>query len=168
MALTAKQEAFARAVGVEGLNQTEAYTKAYGAGKMSPNALSSTAARLAALPPVAARIAVLIEGPTAEAVRKTGLTLADSINEAGEMLDGAKAAGQYSAGVAAAKLRAQLAGHLVERKEVRSGPLEDVDIARLLSMKAQAEADLSKASEVAEFMGDATVTVDQPVRRAIG
>ena len=166
--LTAKQEAFCRAIAVEGLNQSAAYSKAYDAAKMTAKSISEAASRLAADSKVAARIAVISEGATAVAVKKAGLTLADAMGEAGELLDGAKAAGQYSAGVAAAKLRAQLAGHLVERKEVRSGPLEDVDIQRLLAMKAQAEADLARAGEVADFMGDSAATVDQPVRRAIG
>ena len=168
MALTAKQEVFAQGIALHGLNQTDSYTKAYGAGKMTQDSISTRASKLAALSEVSARIVVLRDRATAAVVAKVAYTMADAMAAAKKAEELAHGEGQAGAAVAAVTLQAKLAGHLIERKEVRSGPLEDVDIQRLLAMKAQAEVDLARASEVAAFMGDATVTVDQPVRRAIG
>lgn len=167
MALTAKQEMFAKLIALEGMNQSEAYAKAYDTSGWKPASVASKASTMASDASVAARIVVLKERATDAAVRKTAITLADSIAEAGEMLEGAKAAGQYSAGVAAAKLRAQLAGHLVERKEVRQGPLDDTDVAKLMKMKADAEASIAALREASELAGEVPAT-PPPMRRVIG
>lgn len=167
MALTAKQEQFAKAVALDGMNLSDAYAKAYDTARMLPKTASDNASRLAAEPAVAERINVLRERATAAAVKKTGYTLADAIEEADTAAREGLALGQVSATVAAVKLKAQLAGHLVEKKEIRTGQLEDTDLAKLAAMKAQAEADLKAAEDAASVVGEVP-TPAAPVRRAIG
>lgn len=58
MALTPKQEAFAQAV-VSGLSQSDAYRKAYDAGKMKPETVQNNAYKLIGNNEVATRIASL-------------------------------------------------------------------------------------------------------------
>lgn len=57
--LTEKQEKFAQAVGIEGLSQSDAYRRAYGAEKMAEKTIHVQAYKVAKTPHVAARIAEL-------------------------------------------------------------------------------------------------------------
>ena len=168
MALTAKQEVFCQKVAIQKLTQTDAYSAAYDVEKMAPDTIRKKASELALSGDVAARIAVLSERATAAALKKSGLTLEASMKELDDLMQDAQALGQISAGVAAAKVRAQLAGHLVEKKEIRSGPLEASDVEALLKMQRQIDADAQRARDAAELAGEAEVVVIQPVRRAIG
>ena len=56
--LTAKQEAFARAI-VEGMNQADAYRSAYNTSRMSDNAIYREASLLMSNPKIAQRISEL-------------------------------------------------------------------------------------------------------------
>jgi hypothetical protein len=168
VALTAKQEAFCRAVALEGLDQTAAYSKAYDVSKMKQESVHKAASNLANDPKVSTRIAVLTERATAAAVKKAGYTLADAMAEAEEVLDDAKALGQIGPAVSAVKLRAQLAGHLVEKKEVSTKTsLEETDVDSLLKIKAQVDAQLDRAREALGMTGGA-VSNTPPARRVIG
>ena len=105
-------------------------------------------------------------------MEKTGLTLADCIAEANIWVADAQALGNTSAGVAATKLRAQLAGHLVERKEVSTkGQLDDMDIAALAKMRDEAnrliQVQVDAAAEAAALTG-AVVAPTPQLRRVIG
>ncbi|MDP3940358.1 MAG: hypothetical protein Q8R92_19765 [Deltaproteobacteria bacterium] len=171
MALTAKQEAFARAVAIGGMNQTAAYASTYEVGKSTQKSIQDSASRLAAEPQVKARIKLLTERAAGVAVKKAGLTLAQSMAEAESLLEDAQALGQISAGVAAAKLRAQLAGHLVEKKEEKTGPLTDMDVTSLLALKAEVQAQLQRNKDALDLVGDLESHVAVPLplmRRVIG
>lgn len=167
MALTAKQEQFAQGIALKGLNQSAAYSAAYDASKMTPETIACRASELAKHSDVADRINVLRERATGAAVKKAGYTLADAIAEADELAADGKALGQISAAVAAIKLKAQLGGHLVEKKEIRTGSLEDTDLEKLAHMKAQAEAEMQAAEDAASVVGEVP-TIAQPQRRVIG
>lgn len=166
MALTAKQEVFCQGVAVRKLSQTDAYTYAYDVGKMTPASIHNAASKLAAIDEVKARIVVLTERATAAAVKAGALTLAQSIDEAGQMFEDAKALGQVAAGVAAAKLRAQLSGHLDEKKQDAKGSLDDMDVKGLLAMREAVEAKITSSREALEMVGD-VVAPAAPIRRVI-
>ena len=167
MALTAKQEQFAKNVGLRGMNQSEAYSAAYDASKMTPESIATAASRLVADANVSSRINVLRERATAAAVKKTGYTLADAIDEADVAAREGLALGQVSATVAAVKLKAQLAGHLVEKKEIRTGALEEVDLEKLALMREQAEREIKAAEDAASVVGEVPAP-PAPQRRVIG
>lgn len=168
MALTAKQEVFCQGVAVRKLSQTDAYSYAYDVGKMKPASINDASSKLAANPEVAQRIVVLKERATAAAVKAGALTLAESIDEAGQMFEDAKALGQVAAGVAAAKLRAQLSGHLDEKKQDAKGSLDDMDVKGLLEMREAVEAKVKQSREALEMVGDAPAPqVASPIRRVI-
>ena len=169
MALTAKQEAFCRGVALDKLTQSASYARAYDTSKMTESAVSSKAAQTAAIPEVRERIAVLIERATTAAVKKAAYTLADAIKEADTAMQDGMALGQVSAAVAAIKLKAQLGGHLVERKEVVTKHLEAADIEVLEHMQKEIATRLKRAREAKDLTGEEDkTTITQPVRRAIG
>jgi hypothetical protein len=135
------------------------------------------AAELAALPHVAARIRSLRGGVAAAVVKRAAHTRQDAINEAGNLAERAMARGQISAGVAAIKLRAQLAGLLPSgRKSRRSkdasqSDLTDDDNAALTEMRADIEVQIQRAKDAIEMCGE----LDEPtpaapvsMRRVIG
>ncbi|MCX7144187.1 MAG: hypothetical protein NT123_24755 [Proteobacteria bacterium] len=165
--LTAKMEAFARNVALKNQSFTDAYTDAYSTEKMAPRTVQTEAKRLAAHPLVAPRLELLRGRAEAAAVKRAALTLDDSLDEAGEMFDGAKAAGQFSAGVAAAKLRAQLAGHLSEKKEEHQGALTDIDVEVLLKMRDELVEKIKQTKEALARKG-AQPEEPKPCRRVIG
>lgn len=137
MALTVKQEAFAVRVGTEGLTQAEAYKLTYDCSKSNPDTIRTRAYELASSPVVAERIGVLRGAVQAEAQRKASYTLKDAIAEAEEIRAEAFSKGNMTAANAAAALKAKLAGHMVERKEVRFGALEQSDVEELEAMQAE-------------------------------
>ena len=143
-ALTAKQEEFCLQV-ARGANLTEAYRAAFDTSRMLETTINKAASDLAKVPALAARISLLQSRATRVAVDITGYTLAVAINEADELRDEALKAGNHGAAVSAATLKGKLAGLLVERKEVRTGPLEDADVHELQRLRREL-AD-SKASE---------------------
>ena len=126
--LTPKQNAFCLHV-AQGRSQSDAYRLIYDASKMKPESVTTAASILAANEMVADRISVLSSRAAARATNKTAYTLEAAILEAEDIRHEALADGNQGAAVSAATLKAKLAGHLVERKEVRSGPLEEADIA---------------------------------------
>lgn len=65
--------------------------------------------------------------------------LEQAMSEAGEAFTVAKTAGNGGAMVAAVQLRAKLNGLLIERKEIRTGPLDDASTEMLLEMRRQLE-----------------------------
>lgn len=126
------------------------------------------ASRLAAKIHVAARIAVLTERATTIAAKKAGLTLADCIEEANIWVEDAKALGNTSAGVAATKLRAQLAGHLVEKREVKNtGPLDEADVGALSTMLVVAGEEIQRLKDAQALTGEVAAP-PAPIRRVIG
>jgi phage terminase small subunit len=168
--LTGKQSRFCEKV-LEGLNLSDAYRAAFNAENMKPATVNRAAKELADHPKVAARIKVLREGATAAALKKAAHTLEDAMKEAGDLLEDAQVLGQISAGVAAAKLRAQLAGHLSEKRDARPSSLDDMDVERLLELRAALEAKIKRNKEVSapvDTHASTPSTPAVPIRRVIG
>lgn len=119
MALTQKQETFCLAI-VSGMGPSEAYKKAYNAGNMKPATISVKASELLAN----GSITVRIEQLRAPVIKKMQYGLEEAMLEAQEAYEVSKETQSGSAMVAAVTLRAKLNALLVERKEVRHGPLD--------------------------------------------
>lgn len=168
MALTIKQEKFAQAVALQGMTQSAAYSACYDAAKLSPANLARRASEVARHPEVAARMVVLTERAAADAVKKAAYTLDAAITEADQLIADARSLGQVSAAVAAAKHKAQLAGHLVEKKEItnRSG-LDDLDAEKLKKLRDELNARLDRAREAQALVGG-TEMVQPQLRRVVG
>lgn len=132
--LTPKQEAFAVAIACEKLTQVEAYRKAYDAAGSSPETARKRANELATTPHVAARITALQRGAADGALRRAAYTLADAIREQEEIREMAVLAGNFATAATAAANKAKLAGHMVERKEIKGGVLEETDVEELEAM----------------------------------
>lgn len=120
-ALTAKQEAFCQAI-VSGMSQADAYRASFSAGKMKNETIHQEASRLMADRNVAARVAELRK-PVIEKLR---YGLEQAMREAEEAYTVSKAKENGGAMVAAVTLRAKLNGLLVEKKEIRTGTIEEM------------------------------------------
>lgn len=155
--LTAKQERFAQNIALKGMNQSAAYAEAYDAGKMTPETITSRASELAAHSGVAARINVLKEGTARAAVKAAAYSRDDAIQEADEARLAALANGQSSATVAAIKLKAELSGHLADKKADAKGSLDDMDIEKLLELRKAVEDKVERSREALAMTGPAAV-----------
>jgi phage terminase small subunit len=116
MALTPKQEAFARAY-VETGNASEAYRRAYSAGKMKPEAIWVEACRLLANPSVTLMTNQL-QAMAAERCLVTVLSLTEELEEARAL---AMQEAMPSAAVAASLGKAKLHGLLTDKIEHKGG-----------------------------------------------
>lgn len=144
MALTLKQEAFAVRVGTEGLADTEAYKLTYDCTRLEPEQIKRRAYDLVLSPIVAERIRALRGAMQATAVRKAGYTLADAILEAEALREAAVESKSFAAATSAATLKAKLAGHLVEKKEIKFGQLEQADVEELEALRDELRKRLSE------------------------
>jgi hypothetical protein len=159
VALTAKQEAFCQKVACEGLNQTDAYKAVYDTSKSQPGSIYSNASSLARSAEVMARISALRGATTATAVKKAGYTLADAMADADDAMKLAIDKGQVASVVTAAALKAKLAGHMIDRKEVKNiGPLEEADVQELSTMldelRARAAIEAGMSGQAAPAAGN--------------
>lgn len=123
MPLTPKQEAFALAY-VETGNASEAYRRAYNAGKMKPETVNRTAKGLLDNRKIAARVAEL----QAEHVERHRLTVDDLLAELEQARQAALTAetAQSSAAVAATMGKAKLLGldkQVIEHSGPNGGPI---------------------------------------------
>lgn len=131
MSLTAKQEAFCQAV-LSGLSQADAYRKAYSAGKMKPATVQESASRLMANSKVAARVKEL----RAPVVAEVQYDLKVAMSECERALLMAEKLQKPAAMVQAIALRSKLHGLLVDRSEVRVGPLDALEHDELKKLNA--------------------------------
>lgn len=129
--LTAKQEAFCQAI-VSGMSQADAYRAAYNASNMKPPSVQVNASKLMANAKVALRVKEL-RAPVMEELR---YDLKAAMEEAKEAFEVAKRKENGGAMVAAATLRAKLNGLLVDRSEIRTGPLDNLDHDELKQLNA--------------------------------
>lgn len=134
-----RHEAFAQAL-AQGKTQAEAFRLAYPRSEnWKPDSVWSKASVLAKRPEVRARVEYLKQRVRQEAVKALAkmrvkaeertvasvlYTLADAMREADEALQIAKEKKHAGWITQAVKLRAQLMGLLVERREVRNDPLD--------------------------------------------
>lgn len=135
--LTPKQAAFVDLVAREGLSNTEAYKRTYDCTAASPEQISRRASELAASPKIAEQIRTIKGAVTAAANKRAAYSLADAIAEAEEIRAKAFEQGNMTAAKAAAELKAKLSGHMVERREIKFGALEQSDVEELEAMQAE-------------------------------
>lgn len=126
MKLTVKQEAFCLAY-IETGNASEAYRRAYSAGKMSADAIHVEASKLLDNPKLTLRVQEL----QAEAAERNAITVDDLIAELEEARKAAFAAfnPQTAAAVAATMGKAKLLGFLTDKVAVsgpNGGPVQNV------------------------------------------
>lgn len=124
------------------MSQSDAYRAAYDAEKMKPETVQRKACELMKDGKVSARIAAL----RTPVVQRLQYGLEQAMREAEEAFAVAKAKENGGAMVAAVQLRAKLNGLLVEKKEIRTGPLDDASTEMLLEMRRQLE--LSAGSQL--------------------
>lgn len=153
--LTAANEVFARKISLENMNQTDAYACAYDVSGRTPEAVHKASSALALKPEVAGRIQLLKGRAEAKSVKAAAYTLDSAMGEAEQLLQDAQALGQISAGVAAAKLRAQLSGHLTEKTPDKGNVLDSMDADGLLEMRKEVEARIQRAKEALDLVGEA-------------
>jgi len=113
--LTIKQEKFARQyVGPCEGNASAAYRAAYSAEKMSDEAVHVAACRLLQN----AKVALMVDQLKAEYAAQNAITVEEISGALRRAVDGASAAGQWSAASQAALGLAKLGGLLVEKRQV--------------------------------------------------
>lgn len=113
--LTVKQEKFCRAfIGPADGNASEAYRTAYNAEKMLPSTVNRKAKELIDNGKITARIDAL----RAEYAAQNAITVEEISGALRRAVDGASAAGQWSAASQAALGLAKLGGLLVEKREL--------------------------------------------------
>jgi hypothetical protein len=122
--LTAQQERFACELGA-GKNQSEAYLAAYPrSARWTAKTVWEKASRLAANGKVQARVAGLQAALREEAERKLVFGLAEAFAMADDAFACARAFEQAGAMVAAAHLKAKIAGLIVNKHEIKRSPLD--------------------------------------------
>jgi len=109
---------------------------------MKPETVQRKACELMKDGKVSARIAAL----RTPVVQRLQYGLEQAMREAEEAFAVARAKENGGAMVAAVQLRARLNGLLVEKKEIRTGPLDDASTEMLLEMRRQLE--LSAGSQL--------------------
>lgn len=136
MALTEKQQAFVEAIATDRLSYSAAYSKAFDVSGMQKLTVAKRASELARKPEIQAEINVILEGARRNSVKAAAYSLDDAIAEVDEGLELAKTNGQSSAFLQGVKLKAQLAGHVIDRKEVSTkDPLTGATIEELGRMR---------------------------------
>lgn len=113
MALTPKQEAFARAY-IETGNASEAYRRSYNASKMKPESIRVNASKLLA----DANVALMVKTLRAKADERCMVTVLSLTEELEEARALALQEGQPSAAVSASMGKAKLHGLLVDKAEL--------------------------------------------------
>lgn len=135
--LTIKQERFAEHY-LEHRNAKKAYEQAgYATKGWSANAIYVAAHRILKN----AKIQLRINEVRQAVAKRAEYTLEQAIFETREDREQARELGQLGAAVSAGKLTAQLAGHLVERKDVTHRTVEDIPTNQL-------EAEIERLREI--------------------
>lgn len=154
--LTQKQEEFACTVATTNQSLAASYHEVYKPQTANIKSVNHMAARVAALPHVAARIRSLRGAVCDAVVKRTGLTRQDLIAEAGDLRQRAIAAGHIGAALAATKLRALLAGLLPgsnrasRRTQTSNDFLQPGDLESLLKVAQDMKAPQLPASQPTE------------------
>ena len=133
--LTPKQEAFCRKYVDCGVG-ADAYRAAYGQRKQPDKVMWEMASSLLARPNVRKRVNFLTEQKTKVVVEQAGYSLIDAMRDARGAYEVAREKGNGGAMTAAATLMSKLYGLLIERREVRTGPLDALEPAELIQIQA--------------------------------
>lgn len=154
MALTAKQETFCRRVVMENLSFTDAYKLTYDCTKSLPETINSRASELARSPMIADRIAAIKGELTRAAAKGVKYTLEQALADADKAIAMATTANDAAKLSTAVALKAKLAGLMVDRKEIRTGPLDDADVEDLEAVLAELRARKAAMHGEAAVVGD--------------
>jgi hypothetical protein len=129
-----RHERYAQEV-ASGSSQSEAYETA-GFRSSTPAATKANASRLMSRPEVRDRVAELqlAQG------RQSEIKRADIIEMLLADRERAHASRQIAAAVRAAEVIGRLLGMFVDRREIRTGPLEELDYSELVALRAYMEA----------------------------
>lgn len=158
---TEKQMVFIECVALKRMSLLDAYSTAFDVTGMKASTIAKRGSELFKRPDINAEINLVIEGARRASVKAASYTLDDAIADVEEGMNLAKTNGQSSAYVQAVKLKAQLAGHVIDRKEVSTkdplatatldelGTMRDEITRRILAAKA-AEADKPQALPLAK------------------
>lgn len=141
--LTPKQEMFCCAY-LETGNASKAYRLAYDAAKMKPATVNRTAKELLDNPKIAARLAELRKPLEKQAL----MTVESHLARLDELGRQAEAAGWYSPAIAAEISRGKVMGYYVDRKEIRTGSLDDASDAELEARIEEMRAQIADLTEV--------------------
>lgn len=129
----------------------ESAQKAYVLAGYSEQGAAQSAARLLRDAKICSRVAELQKSVNERVVEKMAYDLAAAMIEAEDALNLAKTVNNPGAAVAAITLRAKLSGLLIERKEVRTGPLDaasDDELDRIIrSAATEAQVSLGAPGE---------------------
>jgi hypothetical protein len=161
--LTAKQEAFCQAYIETGI-ASEAYRRTYSASRMKDKQVWEESSKLMSIPMVAQRVAELRSVVTDKACKKLAISKEWVLEQLVENVEMAKAAtpvldaegnpaGEYKQNLAAGNKALELIGKelgmFVERREVRTGSLDDIPYEeKVASLTAVREA-IRRAKEIA-------------------
>ncbi len=165
--LTAKQSAFCNAVALENQSLSEAYRAVYDTSKCKPETVHRSATQLAKSPMIATRIAELKGKAEAASVRAASYTLDAAMVQAEELRIRAQSMGQLPTAAAMVVHKAKLAGLLVEKREVRQGPLEESDVQELIALRdelrARAAAEKAASGDAPDDHSEGNKPVRQPI-----
>lgn len=169
--LTSRQLEFARTVATTNQSLTESYRQVYRPQNAKPGTVNKLAAKVAALPHVAAKIAAIRGGVTAAAMKKGSYSLADAMRQTSELIELAMQRGQVGAGVRALTLRARLSGLLPSsnkarrNKDAQGSSLNAADEESLAKLVDEMRA--RKAAEQVDDLPDPAPEEPATVRRVI-
>lgn len=130
-ALTDKQEKFCQGI-VSGLTQSDAYRAAYACKNATNDSVNQMASKMMANIKCISRVEELRR----PVIEKVQYGLEQAMAEAAEAFLVSKNKEQGGAMVAAVQLRSKLNGLLVDRSEVRTGPLDSLEHDELKAMYA--------------------------------
>lgn len=131
MRLTIKQDNFCLAMLKPNYDQSMAYKEAFDCENMTDKTVYEAASRLMNNSKIIARIAELRK----PVVEKLQYTLEKAMEEAEQAFNVAKVKENGGAMVAAVQLRAKLNGLIIDKKEVRTSPLDDAQYEELIRIR---------------------------------
>lgn len=142
--LTPREEAFAQALAL-GQDQSAAYRDAYPqAARWTPKTVWEKASRLAGNGKVQARVQQLQAAARLIAEQDLGFDVAKAFTMADEAFECARAFEQAGAMVAAATLKAKIAGLIVYKYEAPKGPLDGLSPGQVRELAAALEVSIKK------------------------
>jgi len=167
MAMTPQETAFARLYATGKVPRNEAYSTIYDVANLSKSALNKRASLLASRPDIVAAVKVITDGVTSATVKAAAYTIDKAMEEAEEARQLAHRTGQSSAASAAVKLKSQLAGHVLDRKEVSTkDPLAGATIDELARLRDEVTRRILAAREASALTERTNMVHEHPQKAA--
>jgi phage terminase small subunit len=125
--LTAKQQKFVLNYAINGNNASEAYRQSYDCSKMADNSINVEASKMLKNPNVALWVEQAKQNVQEVFQDEIKYSAKDCFDELDDVRKRAKKdKGNYSQEIKAIELKGKLAGHFVDKHEVKGGGLADV------------------------------------------